>query len=146
MQIRSILILSLLLFNVSQAMNPNEQKSKNQSKLSYIIEHDADIAATQPGPHDGGGETTGFSFFKNVPDMDFVFKKRILHPGSSIGYHLQENDEIYYILSGEGELNMDGNLSNVKAGTAILTRPGTSHSLHQSGSEDLVLFIIYPKH
>jgi mannose-6-phosphate isomerase-like protein (cupin superfamily) len=127
-------------------MNPNEQNSDKQLKSGYIIEHDDDVAVKQPGPHAGGGETTGFNFFKAVRDMDFVFKKRILHPGSAIGYHLQENDEIYYILSGEGELNMDGKKSVVKSGTAILTRPGTYHSLHQAGTEDLVLFIVYPKH
>ena len=75
-----------------------------------------------------------------------MFKKRILHPGSAIGYHLQKNDEIYYILSGEGELNMDGEISVVGAGTAILTRPGTHHSLKQTGKEDLIIFIVYPKH
>jgi len=141
-----LVIPSLILFNMVQAMNPDKKTSDEKSKPGYIIEHDADVATKQPGPHEGGGETTGHSFFKAVQDMDFVFKKRVLHPGSAIGYHLQENDEIYYILSGEGELNMDGKKSIVGAGTAILTRPGTHHSIHQSGSEDLVIFIIYPRH
>ena len=135
------LILSFLFFGMK---NTSHAKDKIEDP-GYIIEQDSSIAVIQPGPHDGGGETIGHAFFKNIPDFDFVFKKRILRPGSAIGYHLQEHDEIYYILSGEGELSMDGELSIVKAGTAILTRPGTSHGLRQTGSEDLIIFIIYPK-
>lgn len=142
----TFLILFILTYSVVQAMNIKDEKNDQDSKSGYIIEHDADVAQKQPGPHDGGGETTGFSFFSDVSDMAYVFKKRILHPGSAIGYHLQEDDEIYYILSGEGELDMDGKKSIVKAGTAILTRPGTHHGLKQSGSEDLVIFIVYPRH
>jgi mannose-6-phosphate isomerase-like protein (cupin superfamily) len=116
---------------------------QTDSSAGYVIEQDSSIAQIQPGPHNGGGETTGFPFFEHVPNMKLVFKKRVLHPGSAIGYHLQEHDEIYYIISGQGELVMNESRSIVDAGTAILTRSGTSHSLAQSGKEDLVIFIIY---
>jgi mannose-6-phosphate isomerase-like protein (cupin superfamily) len=72
-----------------------------------------------------------------------VFRKRVLHPGSSIGYHKQERDEVYYILSGTGEMEMNGKTFHVKTGDAILTRPGSSHGLKQSGKDDLVIFISY---
>ncbi|WP_160152283.1 cupin domain-containing protein [Microbulbifer sp. ALW1] len=112
----------------------------------YIIERETEIATQQPGPHKGGGETTGFSFFADAPSMDTVFKKRILHPGSAIGYHEQHKDEIYYVVSGSGELTMNGQKSEVGPGTAILTRPGNSHGLRQIGKDDLVIFIVYRKH
>ena len=111
----------------------------------YVIESDGDVATQQPGPHKGGGTTTGFAFFSDVPAMDLVFKKRVLHPGSAIGYHEQHKDEIYYVISGSGELTMNGKKSEVGAGTAILTRPGNSHGLRQTGTEDLVIFIVYRK-
>ena len=38
----------------------------------------------------------------------------------------------------------DGDKHTVGAGTAILTRPGSSHSLKQTGTEDLVIIIAYP--
>ncbi|WP_295803669.1 cupin domain-containing protein [uncultured Microbulbifer sp.] len=112
----------------------------------FVIEQESDIAKPQSGPHKGGGETTGFPFFSDVPAMDLVFKKRILHPGSAIGYHEQHKDEIYYVVSGSGELTMNGEKSEVGPGTAILTRPGSSHGLRQIGPEDLVIFIVYRKH
>jgi mannose-6-phosphate isomerase-like protein (cupin superfamily) len=109
----------------------------------YILEHEKDIAAKQPGPHNGGGNTTAFNFFSQAKDFHLAFRKRILHPGSSIGYHLQKEDEIYYVLSGKGEMQMNGESFEVTTGDAILTRPGSSHGLRQIGAEDLVIIINY---
>ena len=68
-----------------------------------------------------------------------------MHPGSTIGDHVNDKDEIYYILSGRGELTLNGQLREVGAGDAILTRNGDSHALRQLGEDDLVIFIVYPK-
>jgi hypothetical protein len=73
-----------------------------QTAQSYILGHDADIAKTEKGTHNGGGNTTGYSFLSKADDLKIAFRKRILHPGSAIGYHLQNQDEIYYIISGTG--------------------------------------------
>ena len=109
----------------------------------YIIEHDADIAKEEPGTHNGGGMTTGYSFFARVPNLKLVFRKRSFHPGSGVGLHEQKEDEIYYVLSGRGTMTLDGKTYDVTPGTAILTRTGSSHSLKQTGSEDLVVLINY---
>ncbi len=111
----------------------------------YILEHEKDIAKEEPGTHNGGGLTTGHHFFSQSKDLHLVFKKRILHPGSAIGYHLQKEDEIYYIISGTGEMKMNGETLQVRTGDAILTRPGSSHSLKTIGNEDLVIIINYEK-
>ena len=115
----------------------------------YIIERDSQVAAQQPGPHDGGGQTVGYSFFAKVPKLNLIFRKRALKPGAGIGYHEQNEDEIYYVLSGRGVMTLDGKEHEVGPGTAILTRPGSSHGLKQVGSEDLVIMINYevePRH
>ena len=109
-----------------------------------VIEHDSLVAAPEPGPHKGGGETTAYSFFKKSKGMPMVFRKRALHPGAAIGYHQQKEDEVYYVLSGRGELTLDGVTSMVGPGTAILTRPPSSHGIKTVGKEDLVLIITYP--
>jgi mannose-6-phosphate isomerase-like protein (cupin superfamily) len=117
-----------------------------QPKLApggYIVEHDADVAKAEPGTHNGGGETVGYSFFKNVPNLKLVFRKRALKPGSGIGLHEQKEDEIYYVLSGAGRMILDGKPVDVTPGTAVLTRTGSSHSLKQTGSDDLVILINY---
>jgi mannose-6-phosphate isomerase-like protein (cupin superfamily) len=109
----------------------------------YIVEHDADVAKNEPGTHNGGGQTVGYSFFSKVPKLALVFRKRALKPGSGIGLHEQKEDEIYYVLSGTGTMTLDGKTVNVTPGTAVLTRTGSSHSLRQTGSEDLVILINY---
>jgi mannose-6-phosphate isomerase-like protein (cupin superfamily) len=114
-----------------------------QTPPGYYIDHEKAIAVDQPGPHDGGGKTTAFHFFDKVKDAKMVFRKRILHPGSAIGYHLQEKQEIYYIISGSGELNMNGNVIPVATGDAILTMPGSSHGLKPTGNQDLSVLITY---
>jgi len=111
-------------------------------QASSLIEHDTAVATQQPGPH-GGGKTTAYSFFARAPDLQLVFRKRALHHGAAIGYHRQEEDEIYYIVSGTGELTLNGARSVVGPGTAILTRPGSSHGLRQVGPDDLVIIIAY---
>ena len=51
----------------------------------YIIQTDAQVATPEPGTHKGGGDTIGYSFFKDVPNLHLVFRKRALKPGSGIG-------------------------------------------------------------
>jgi mannose-6-phosphate isomerase-like protein (cupin superfamily) len=115
-----------------------------QSRVGgYVLERDAQIAREEPGTHKGGGRTVGYSFFKDVPNLKLVFRKRALKPGSAIGYHEQKEDEIYYVLSGRGEMTIDGKTFEVSPGDAILTRPGSSHGLRQTGAEDLVIMINY---
>jgi len=109
----------------------------------FVVEHDAQVQSVEPGTHDGGGRTVGYSFFKNVPNLKIVFRKRALKPGSGIGYHEQKEDEIYYVLSGRGVMTVDGKTFDVGPGTAVLTRPGSSHGLKQAGAEDLVILINY---
>jgi mannose-6-phosphate isomerase-like protein (cupin superfamily) len=117
--------------------------AQHAAKGGYVIERDADVAKTEPGTHNGGGETIGYSFFTRTPNMPFVFRKRALKPGSGIGYHEQKEDEVYYVLSGKGVMTLDDKPVDVGPGTAVLTRPGSSHGLKQIGSEDLVIMIAY---
>lgn len=111
----------------------------------YVLERDAEVARTGAAPHKGPGRSTGYDFFSKAAGFKLAFRKRVLHPGAAIGYHLQKEDEVYYILSGTGTMQMNGQEFPVKAGDAILTRPGSSHGLQQTGKDDLALIIVYEK-
>jgi mannose-6-phosphate isomerase-like protein (cupin superfamily) len=119
------------------AQSPGSQK--------YLIERDRDVAKNEPGPHDGGGPSTGYIFFEKAPDLKFSFRKRVLHQGASIGYHLQKTDEVYYITAGSGVMTINGDSIPVKAGDAVLTRGGSSHGLVQKGESDLTIIITFQK-
>ncbi len=116
-----------------------------QQQEGYILEHEAAIAKTETGPHKGGGTTTAHKFFDKATDSKLQFTKRILHPGAAIGYHLQKEEEIYYIVSGDGEMMMNGKIFIVSGGDAILTHAGSSHGLKQTGKDNLVVIINYEK-
>ena len=109
------------------------------STVGYIIRHEAQIGKIAPGPHNGKGETIGYGFFDDVDDFKLVFRKRILHPGASIGLHKQANDEVYYCISGAGTLFVNSQEMNFQPGDAVLTRTGSTHELRQTGKEDLVI-------
>lgn len=132
---------STLLFII--LITATTQYSFSQTSQPYILEHEKDIAKDEPGTHGGGGNTTGYNFFSNADGLKMTFRKRVLHPGSAIGYHLQKEDEVYYIVGGTGQMQMNGKTFPVKAGDAILTRPGSSHGIKQTGKEDLVIIITY---
>lgn len=90
-------------------------------------------------PHLRNGEKT--TFMKRV---DFGASRVMiirLEPGASIGEHTHEEDcEIFYYLSGKGKCLYDGKWEPVEPGTAHFCPKGHSHSLVNSGDEDLVLF------
>jgi mannose-6-phosphate isomerase-like protein (cupin superfamily) len=117
--------------------------AQQKMKGGYIVQHDAEIAKNEPGTHNGGGQTVGYSFFDKTPGMKFVFRKRALHPGAGVGLHEQHEDEVYYVLGGKGVMTVDDRPVDMTPGTAVLTRPGSSHSLKQVGPEDLVVLIAY---
>jgi mannose-6-phosphate isomerase-like protein (cupin superfamily) len=111
----------------------------------YLLERDGEVAKNEPGPHDGGGPSTGYLFFEKAPDLKFSFRKRVLHKGAAIGYHLQKTDEVYYFTGGEGVMTINGKPVPVKPGDAVLTRGGSSHGLVQKGESDLTIVITFQK-
>lgn len=134
---------SLLLLLAVFVLLPNQVKAQN--KKGYVLELEKDIARID-SIHFGEGVATGYSFFENLDGFKYVFRKRVLHKGAAIRYHLQEKDEIYYILKGIGEMKMNDETFEVQTGFAILTRAGSWHGLSQTGDQDLELIIVYEKH
>ena len=141
---KPVLYIAVLVFMFITGWFASSVLAKEQQPR-YLLEHEQQIAKDEPGPHNGGGSSTAYSFFSKATDSKLVFRKRVLHPGASIGYHLQKEEEIYYVVSGQGEMTMNGQAFKVNAGDAILTYPGSSHGLKQTGREDLVLIINYKK-
>ncbi|WP_331250659.1 cupin domain-containing protein [Lysobacter silvisoli] len=116
-----------------------------QCRRDSYVETASAVAIAQPGPHEGRGTTTAYPFFEHAAGFDLAFRQRALHRGSSIGEHRNDKDEIYYVLSGQGRLMLDGAYRDVTAGDAILTRKGSTHGLQQRGREDLVILVVYPR-
>ena len=68
-----------------------------------------------------------------------------LPPKSSIGYHKQEtNDDINYIIEGEGEAICDDVKETLKPGVVHICPKNSSHSIINTGEKDLIFFTIVP--
>ncbi len=124
---------------------PKNAYSQTIDTAKFILQNDIDVAKEEPGTHKGGGKTIGFNFFADAKNLKTVFRKRTLKAGSSIGYHLQKEDEIYYVISGKGSMKMNNETFAVKPGDAILTRPGSWHSITPNADNDLTILIVYEK-
>ena len=70
-----------------------------------------------------------------------------LPAGASIGLHTHEtSSEIMYFLSGTGKVLCDGVWERVTPGTCHYCPRGSSHTLINDGTEDLVTFAVVPEH
>jgi mannose-6-phosphate isomerase-like protein (cupin superfamily) len=71
----------------------------------------------------------------------------ILPPGANIGPHDHvDEDEIYIIQQGQGLMTDGGKKFPVAAGDAILTGQGASHSIKNTGAEDLIITAVIIKY
>lgn len=67
-----------------------------------------------------------------------LFARLRLPSGSSIGFHRHEGEEeVFYILSGAGQVSEGGVLTAVAPGDAVLTGDGGGHSIANPGPEPL---------
>jgi mannose-6-phosphate isomerase-like protein (cupin superfamily) len=72
------------------------------------------------------------------------FRKRVLHRGAAIGAHPIDHDEVYYVLSGTGEVRSGNAARRVGPGHAAYLYRGETVGIRQIGSRPLVLIISYP--
>ena len=139
-------LLMVLALPVTLCLSTVSATSPLQTSVpGYVLERDSEVAKNEPGPHEGGGPSTGYVFFEKAPNLKFSFRKRVLHKGAAIGYHLQKTDEVYYLTGGQGVMTINGKPFEVHAGDAVLTRGGSSHGLVQKGEADLTIVITFQK-
>ena len=64
--------------------------------------------------------------FSDDPDQVATLHVVEITKDSRTHYHKMLT-ELYYVLEGEGQIELDGNLVNVKPGNAIMIKPGCRH-------------------
>lgn len=91
----------------------------------------------------GGEKEMRAHMFK---DGQNLIMRASLCPGASIGLHCHDSSsEIIYILSGSGKVLFEGSYESLGPGACHYCPKGCSHSLINSGSEDLVFFAVVPQ-
>lgn len=79
-----------------------------------------------------------------MKDKCGLYARVTLHPGDVLGYHVHDDDnECYFILSGEGVYDDNGTKRVVKAGDVTWTPCGKGHGLsNENGKEDVVFMAL----
>ena len=74
----------------------------------------------EPTPHGAIGTSTAYRISDAVPGRTMEFRKRVLHVGAAIGAHALTHDEVYYVLSGKGEVSSGDTRSPLRTGMALI--------------------------
>jgi len=110
----------------------------------FWVKQDSEVMHVEPAPHGGSGQTTAYRYFDEVKDARVIFRKRALPKGSSIGMHVLDHDEVYYVLEGQAELTVDDSTRSLRPSTAVFMVRGANVGIRQAGDADLVIIVAYP--
>ena len=110
-----------------------------------VVIDEQDVVSEEAPPHGAIGMSTAYRISDIVPQpRTMEFRKRVLHKGAAIGLHPIAHDEVYYVLSGEGEVTSDGVTRRLRPGMAAYLYDGAVVGIKQMGREPLSLIISYP--
>lgn len=110
-----------------------------------VIVNEKDVVREEAPPHGAIGMSTAYRISDAVPQpRTMEFRKRVLHPKAAIGLHPIDHDEVYYVLSGEGDVTSDGVTSRLKPGMAAYLYRGAVVGIKQVGKAPLAIIISYP--
>jgi mannose-6-phosphate isomerase-like protein (cupin superfamily) len=102
---------------------------------------DFDKMPEQNIPNFKGGE--GSICTKAYSDEKIRTAVNVLASGSSIGYHMHENNsEVIYVLGGEALLKYDGKEDRLRKGLVHYCPMGHSHSIINDSGDDFVFFSV----
>lgn len=65
-----------------------------------------------------------------------------LSQGGFVKEHYHEQEEIYYIQSGEAKVTVDGSVSQVRKGGVVFIPSNAKHQLANAGNDPLMIFAI----
>lgn len=110
-----------------------------------VVIDERDVVREEAPPHGAIGMSTAYRISDIVPQpRTMEFRKRVLHKGAAIGLHPIAHDEVYYVLSGEGEVTSDGVSRRLRPGMAAYLYDGAVVGIKQIGRKPLSLIISYP--
>jgi mannose-6-phosphate isomerase-like protein (cupin superfamily) len=78
---------------------------------------------------------------RTLKEIGFLAIAR-LAPGKEIEAHVDPMEEIYFILSGTGEIRVDEEARQVASGEAIWIPTGSRHALLNNSQEDCVILVV----
>ncbi len=110
-----------------------------------VVVREQDVKREEAPPHGNIGMSTAYRISDAAPaPRAMEFRKRMLHKGAAIGLHPINHDEVYYVLSGEGDVTSDGVTQRLKPGMAAYLYKGAVVGIKQWGRKPLTIIVSYP--
>ncbi|MEG4342080.1 cupin domain-containing protein [Microcoleus sp. A003_D6] len=79
---------------------------------------------------------------KQAVDLRYSLAHATLPAGQTSALHSLTTSEVYYILSGVGEMHIDGENQFVEAGDAVYIPPNAKQFIYNCGTEPLIFICI----
>lgn len=93
-----------------------------------------------------GGDNTRLREFlsplKSDVDIRYSLAQASVEPGETTFLHRLKTSEVYYIVEGSGEIEIDGDKRSVQAGQAIYIPPGATQRIANVGIGELIFLCI----
>ena len=114
-----------------------------QESLSAVIRDNVEIMWEDLPGHFGGALSKLIVTPKNASTQYFDFRLSTYQPKGYVEEHTHEVEEqIYYILEGEGIMELDGDKKIVRPGLTIFIPPQVRHALYNTGTKDLTFLVV----
>jgi mannose-6-phosphate isomerase-like protein (cupin superfamily) len=115
------------------------------SAPGMVVINERDVKREEAPPHGNIGMSTAYRISDAAPQPRAMeFRKRVLHKGAAIGLHPITHDEVYYVLSGEGDVTSDGVTRRLKPGMAAYLYKDAVVGIKQVGRKPLTIIVSYP--
>jgi mannose-6-phosphate isomerase-like protein (cupin superfamily) len=103
------------------------------------LEH-PEVKSTRYRAH-GGGVAHMILDTRHLQTLMFLAHASVA-PGNKLSGHVDPMEEIYFIQSGRGRMQVDEETSEVMPGDAIHIPIGSYHELTNSGEEELTILVV----
>lgn len=120
------------------------QDADAASARPMVVVDQQDVVRQEAPPHGAIGMSTAYRISDAAPGRAMEFRIRTLHPGAAVGIHPIGHDEVYYVMSGTGDVTSDGETARLTAGMAAYLYEGAEVGIAQVGEEPLTIVIAYP--
>jgi len=74
---------------------------------------------------------------------NFMMGYVVIFPNGKVPMHEHENEEVYTVLKGSGEMHVGEEVQRMEAVSSVYIPPNQPHSLVNTGDEDLEMMFVY---
>ena len=75
---------------------------------------------------------------------NMIFGLVTFEPGADPGPHVHaKEEEIIYVISGQGETNVEGTVYKLEPGVTVYNKPGEEHGVKNTGDAPLVMVCVF---